>query len=436
MKFRAALLDKWPDWLLVPVFLLFFTTRLVPEPVSDRSIYQSVAERMLAGDRLYVDVIDNKDPLFYYAVAAQRLLGPLAEYGFELVCVFGSATITAALARRLFSASQWASRLVLVGMAFVLTGPLYDLGGSIPPGIFLSLLTIWLAISGRPIIAGIALATLLFTKLIYAPIALAFVVVHSLAQRREGREGASFLLAFALACTALSAAILLALFARGELPGYLASQRANLLYAHSNVFVARGMFDNLRYHVLTALYFGKRALAISVLACAFLAWDFLRTSPEDPRRAFLAASLAIYPVSLAIVGFTAIWCAHLAVLHIFLALAASAVVPRLLRDRPVLALPLVIGVAWLLSGLGPDPWEDSNPLDFGDRLDALAAPSPEAVALHRVAGPGSIRYARLGSDNDFHHASGTHGDRLVCPHFFQYRFTEASLLDSIVACAS
>ena len=49
----AKWFGTWLDWLLVPVFLLFFTTRLVPEPVADRSLYQSIAERMLAGDRLY-----------------------------------------------------------------------------------------------------------------------------------------------------------------------------------------------------------------------------------------------------------------------------------------------------------------------------------------------------------------------------------------------
>src|SRR5690242_21618277 len=37
--------------------------RLVPSTFGDHGTYASVAERLIAGDRLYVDVWDNKDPL-------------------------------------------------------------------------------------------------------------------------------------------------------------------------------------------------------------------------------------------------------------------------------------------------------------------------------------------------------------------------------------
>ncbi|GAO53343.1 hypothetical protein [Novosphingobium sp. MD-1] len=433
----AKWFGTWLDWLLVPVFLLFFTTRLVPEPVADRSLYQSIAERILAGDRLYVDVIDNKDPLFYYAIAAQRLIGPFAEYGFELACVGGAALIGAALARRFHPQSALGQRLVLMATAFMLTGPLYDRGGSIPPGIVLTLATIALATAGRGIATGVALAALLFTKLIYAPIALAFVLVHAIARSTPREPAAGFLWRCGSACAVASTVVLTALAARGELHGYLAAQQANLLYSHSNVFFAPTLLGNLWNHALTALYFGKAILALSLAMFLFLLARFLRAPADGALRPFLAGCLAIYPLSLAVIGVTAIWGPHLAVLHIFLAIGAAVAVPDLLAScGPLIALPVILGAAGVLSFGGTEIWTDDSPLDFFDRVEELDADPPEAMALHQVAGPAPVRYARLGSDNDFHHASGTRRDRLVCPRFFQYRFTDTKVLDGILACAA
>lgn len=433
----AVRFGTWLDWLLIPVFLLFFTTRLVPEPVADRSLYQSVAERMLAGDRLYVDVIDNKDPLFYYAIAVQRLIGPLAEYGFELACVGGSALIAAALARRFHPGCVLGQRLVFVATAFMLTGPMYDRGGSIPPGIVLTLATIALATAGRGIATGLALAALLLTKLIYAPIALAFVLVHAIARSAPGDRTTGFFWKCGSACALASAIVLAGLAMRGELHGYLAAQQANLFYSQSNVFSAPTLIGNIGNHALTALYFGKAILALSLAAFLFLLVRVLRAPAGDALRPFLAGCLAIYPVSLAVIGLTAIWGPHLAVLHVFLALAAAVAIPDLLANyAPLIALPVILGAAGVLSFAGAETWTDDSPLDFFDRLEELDADPPEAIALHRVAGQAPVRYARLGSDNDLHHASGTRPDRLVCPRFFQYRFTDAKVLGGILACAA
>jgi len=430
-------LGHWLDWLLIPIFVLFFTTRLVPQSLWDRSIYQSVAERLIAGGRLYVDVVDNKDPLFYYAIAAQRLIGPFAEYAFELISVLGSALIAAAFARKFYPERRAGQRLVLIGVAFMLTGPHYDLGGSIPPGIFLALLTIWLATQRRGIAAGMALAVLLFTKLIFAPIALAFVVVHEVTRSLTSGGAVRFLARIGAACAGTSAAVLLLLSARGELSGYLAVQHSNLFYSANNVFSATTLGGNVRNHVLTAIYFGKTILLASLAAFLFLMVRFRQRAPGDPLRPYLAACLALYPITLAVIWLTVIWGPHMAVLHIFLALAAAVAVPDLLGSgRPLLAWPAILAWGWALGWSPPDDWFANDPRDFPDRLADLTAPSPEAVALHQVAGPAPVRYARLGLDNDFHHAAGTRRDRLVCPQFFQYRFTEARLLDSILICSS
>ena len=53
--------------------------RMVPSTYGDHGTFVSVAERIvLAGDRLYVDVSDNKDPFFYAVVAVGRTVSHLA----------------------------------------------------------------------------------------------------------------------------------------------------------------------------------------------------------------------------------------------------------------------------------------------------------------------------------------------------------------------
>lgn len=422
---------------LLAIFQFCFTSRIVPEPLYDRSIYQSVGERLLAGDRLYVDVLDNKDPLFYYAVALQRLLGPLAEYAFELAAVLGSALIAAGLARRLHPDSVAGQSVVLLVTAFMLTGPHYDAGGTIPPGILLCLATIRLALDRRGLGCGLALAALWFAKLIYTPIALAFIAAGVLSGPGGLAGARRFLGSAALSTLAGLGAIALVLAVRGEWQGYLQVQAANIFYSGSNVFTSSGVLGNVRNHVLTAIYFGTPILVLSLAVFVWLVRLTLAEGQGSALRAYRIACVVVYPVTLGIVAVTAIWGAHLAVLHVFLALAGATVIPDLFaRCSAWTAGAIVAGAGMVLGWAGADnpPWR--SPLDFPGRLQALVAPSPEAEALRRVAGPGPVRYARLGSDNDFHHAAGTHGYRLACPQFFQYRFTAQTALDRLIDCAS
>ena len=41
----------------------------------DQGVFLSIAARLLDGDRLYAEVIDNKDPLFFYAHAGAFWVG-------------------------------------------------------------------------------------------------------------------------------------------------------------------------------------------------------------------------------------------------------------------------------------------------------------------------------------------------------------------------
>ena len=71
-------------WRLVTYFLILLAgiaiiPNVIPDRNSDRGVFVSVAERLLAGSILYKEVLDNKEPLFYYFVASQRIVGAYGE---------------------------------------------------------------------------------------------------------------------------------------------------------------------------------------------------------------------------------------------------------------------------------------------------------------------------------------------------------------------
>src|ERR1700759_2792547 len=86
-----------------PVVLLAWIAllpRILPDRSSDRGIFVSTAERPLAGHRLYSGVFDNKEPLFYHFVEAQRALGWGAEFLAEVILLLVAATAIHAMAIR------------------------------------------------------------------------------------------------------------------------------------------------------------------------------------------------------------------------------------------------------------------------------------------------------------------------------------------------
>jgi hypothetical protein len=88
---------------VVVAALNVFSLRLLPIAWADRAVFVSVADQLLAGRRLVAEVADNKDPLFYAAVALQRRFGVLGEGVFEAALVAVSTLAALAIARTLAS---------------------------------------------------------------------------------------------------------------------------------------------------------------------------------------------------------------------------------------------------------------------------------------------------------------------------------------------
>lgn len=92
-------------WLLAVAVSLAYGALLVflrgaPSLESDAGIFLSVAARLLHGDRLYADVFDNKDPLFFYAhVATLKVGGWRAPFLLDVLWLAVSAISIARLLR-------------------------------------------------------------------------------------------------------------------------------------------------------------------------------------------------------------------------------------------------------------------------------------------------------------------------------------------------
>lgn len=160
-------------------WVLCFLTRLVPTSNSDPGLFQSVGERLLLGDRLYVDVYDNKGPLFYYLIAMERGLGPVSQYLFEAFFVLGAGWVTARIAAhfeprvgRIEFVAIWLVAALAASMRF------YAPGMPSAPALLISIAAIWACFERAPIISGLLAGSVFFTNILFFPPVFAFVTVY------------------------------------------------------------------------------------------------------------------------------------------------------------------------------------------------------------------------------------------------------------------
>lgn len=155
------------------LWILLFPS-LVPSVDTDYGIFASVADRLLAGDILYKQVFDNKEPFVYYFVAVQREIGPVGPLIAEILWLLLAVIAAYFLASRL--ADKRAAMVTgFIAVPIILTGAFYVPGYTHLPGTSLCLAAYALALRGRLTLAGLATGILLFTKLIMAPVAGALV---------------------------------------------------------------------------------------------------------------------------------------------------------------------------------------------------------------------------------------------------------------------
>lgn len=407
--------------------------RVVPDRTSDRGIFVSVAERLLAGDALYSGVYDNKEPLFYYFVAFQLALGSWAEVAAEVLSIAIAAAATYVMAVKI--TSRWTvAAISFIAVPITLTGAFYHPGYTELPGIALVLVAIAAAANERPLLAGSCVGLLVFMKLIFVPIALVGLSCFLLARRRSFH-------APAIALGALMSAMVVGgvLTARGELTPFIETIRLNIAYSQGSLIGSRTGLASLVGHIRQI---GPERLAVGAapIMLAIILICIVNVGKSKPSRTILAiagACVATFFGSLLVLSLTGLWEHHLQILYIPSVVAALGLTSLLdaAADRARLpTLGLVVLTGYVLAG-APGPTEYIRSLnEAGVSYSGLSELSPEARRLLAIGSSGT--YARFGTNDDLGHALGLRRWKLACPRFHQYYFEPAAVLNRVFKCAS
>ncbi|MDB0018630.1 hypothetical protein N9E04_00190 [bacterium] len=209
---------------------------------SDNGVFLSVAAAVADGAPLYVDVVDNKDPLFFYALAGALKFGPGAAQLLDVVWLLLAAGGSFLLARSVTKAIP-ALFAGFVATPLVILGIAYQPGMTNLPGTSLTLLGMGLLVSRAWWAAGVVLALSVAAKITVAPIAVGVLVAAMLVPHMRPRALRSIAV-FVISLGALVAA----LWAVGSLGGYLAVLSDNFRYS-GDVMVYFGLSPDFLGHL-------------------------------------------------------------------------------------------------------------------------------------------------------------------------------------------
>lgn len=408
--------------------------RLVASHDGDRGMFVSIGERLLAGDTLYRDIWDNKDPLFYYLQAAERAFGAWGELAAEAMLV-GLATVSAYVIATMVASRWTAIAIAFVAVPLILTGTFYVPGISHLPGIALALAAAAAAARGRPGLSGICLTLLFFTKLILMPVAAVAVGCFILARGRPFEFVICVLFAGASTLAFLG---LLAI--RGELLSYIDAMIENIFYSRGT------LLGNKTGLALIEAHFGRvnvkalgHELAVIAFAIIIALIPVCRVRYSRMWVAVFGACVLASLASLFVMSMTGMWLHHNQVMYIPAIFATLALAPifDLAVTVPHARLSTIAVVAlagYFLGGsIGPGQLARAF-FKFPQTYASLIELSPETKRMLAMSSAGS--YARLGANDDTGHAIGLRQWKLVCARFAQYPFEPAELLFPALECAS
>lgn len=397
--------------------------RAIPYRDGDRGVFASVAERVVAGDRLYIDVWDNKEPLFYLTLALGRTVSPYFDVLLEVIWLAAGSLATYSIARFFGLSSSTAALVGWAGTPLILTGGTYAAGFTHLPGTVLVLASYALMLRGRLLLAGALLPVIAAFKILALPVAFAVLLVYLIRHRSSGWKR------LALGAGVGAAVLAALLLVRGELGGFLTLVRTNLTYSQAD------LADAYRWpiwsHLEPVLQGSTVAMLAAVALILGLAWKSQASGVTD----LWWTTLAALASGLLVIAATGLWPHHAQILFTAAALSLILLVTAMpdLRQLSSVAFIVVIAAVVVLGGApslratadsllsAPTRWSD---------LGRTAAPSQELLA---VASAGST-YARLGKNTDDTHAQGLRDLQLVCYQFLQYPYDPPANLSRIPDC--
>jgi hypothetical protein len=429
---------------------LLVLTRGFPTRRWDAGIFLSVGTRLVHGDSLYVDVLDNKDPLFYYSYAGALAIGDWRAPFLLDVVWLAVAAASAFLLLRTIGASRLTAAVGFIAYPFLLTAGLwYYTGHSMLAALAFVPLIGWLWIRGRFALAGALLCVGLLFKanlaLLLATAPLTFLLLGlpaGPARSKVSQAAAGF--GAALAMTAGILAV------RGELVGYIDTLIANVGYS-ADVLEATGRQTGILGHVVAVAEVSGGSRRFVVAAAAFFLVSLLaiwtlrqgRARRKENRgyreiltlAALFLSATATTAVTLALTG---VWDHHLQMvaypglmLFAFLVVWISELPDGLPKVAAACATAgLAAGAIAGTHNQRAGDWSISPWLETGRSKTAGLL---ERAAADRFPRFDEITYAHLGSNDE--DAMAAFLDRefvLACPMIAQYYFS--ANLSSMVRC--
>ncbi len=406
--------------------------RAISGAVGDYGFFTGVADRLRAGDVLYEQVWDNKDPFVFYSIALARTFGVGGAWALEVLWVV-LACVGAYLIARQVDLSRLLSAFVSFVLApLVLLGMPYFMGSTHLPGVALVLLAVALALGDRWAWAGVPVGVLAFFKFVMLPLALAVVVTAALASRRS-RGLWRFVVGLLVTVGVVTVVMLL----RGEFVGFLGTQVDNILYSQSPIVSAAytSLFQKVAQHIVILV--NPHILLVLV---ATLVGLVVAAVAGRRRGGWLAQSVlwwvtaVAFVVEFATIAITGKWFHHAEILAVssVLVLVLLAHALRVVWSRPawltallvaVLAVPLTAlpGVAHYASAVRTvvATWQEANTTDPLTVL--LAERAPTTVAF-------------VGQGNLVPRSGDLDGWQVVCRNIAQRPFNPQWMFDETVAC--
>lgn len=329
--------------------------RAEPRWNGDQGVFLSIAARMLDGDRLYADVIDNKDPLFFYAHAGALWIGGWKGPAALDALWLGVAALSFALLVRELGAPSSAVVAGFLMYPLALTASWYEPGLTMLGGLALAPLVGWLWLRGRFAFAGAVLAVVVLFKITVGLVALASVAALLLMAVPDGsRLRHVTRAAMGLVGTVSVAVAFLAV--RGELVRYVEVLSFNVRYPDA-ARRAQGGTGGVGSHLAVIREFFLQsgrwqwplAIASLVVLVAAVALAWRKGGPAFRRLAAVAVTTSLG--ALVTLALTAIWTHHLQMLALAAVLIAvvviSATAVRLgARSGVAVAAALVAFALW------------------------------------------------------------------------------------------
>jgi len=227
---RGLLIPRMFTFIAIFISWIYVILRTRPLLDTDYAAFLFVGSRLAQGDKLYVEVWDNKDPLTYWITALISQNPPVSSH---IVEIGWFATISVAT---YYIARAFRLPKLVAALAGGTLGPLavlnlaYFQGATELQGVALLLVAIALSLRNQFLLSGVILGILIFAKLIFFPVGISAALYCILRGGSYSRLKTFFI---GLASATLSLGALL--FFRGELFGYFETLKMNFFYSNARI---------------------------------------------------------------------------------------------------------------------------------------------------------------------------------------------------------